>query len=74
MMSNVKGAVVIAIIAAAAAAMLMMILTQGSVLAALGWAAFFALLQLPVIAAARNGHVDACSARLLRLFRGSMRQ
>jgi hypothetical protein len=73
MMSNVKGAIVVAIIATAAAAMLMMVLTQGSVLSTLGWAAFFAFLQLPIIAAARDGHVDGCTARLLRLFRGSMR-
>jgi hypothetical protein len=39
----------------------------------LGWAVFFESLQLPVIAAARRGRLDPCTAWLRRVLTGSSR-
>ena len=68
MSSRVKWTVLLGLLASLLAATLMALLTHGSSLSVVAWAIFFELLQLPVIAAARRGRPDPCTAWLRRVF------
>jgi hypothetical protein len=68
MSSEVKWTLLVGLMASFLAATLMALLTQVSgTLSLLGWAIFFESLQLPVIAAARRGRLDPCTAWLRRV-------
>lgn len=67
MSSRVKWTVLLGLVASLLAATLMALMTHGSVLSVVGWVIFFESLQLPMIAAARRGRPDACTAWLRRL-------
>jgi hypothetical protein len=64
----VKWTVFVGLLASFLAASLMALLTHGSsALSLLGWAIFLESLQLPLIAAARRGRLDPCTAWLRRV-------
>ena len=67
MSSRVKWTVFLGLLGSLLAATLMALVTNGSALSVLGWAIFFELLQLPMIAAARHGRPDPCAAWLRRV-------
>lgn len=67
MSSRVKWTVLLGILASLLAASLMALLTHGSALSVAGWAIFFEALQLPMIADARRGRLDPCTAWLRRV-------
>jgi hypothetical protein len=70
MSSGVKWTVLVGLLASFLAATLMALLTQvSSTLSLLGWVIFFESLQLPMIAAARRGRLDPCTAWLRRVLR-----
>jgi hypothetical protein len=68
MTSEVKWTVCVGLLASLLAAALVALVTHlSSALSLLGWVTFLELLQLPVIAAARRGRLDPCTAWLRRL-------
>jgi len=67
MSSRVKWTVLLGFLASLLAATLMALMTHGSALSVVGWAIFFESLQLPMIAAARRGRPDPCTAWLRRV-------
>ena len=69
MSSEVKWTVFVGLLVSFLAAALMAFMTRGSTLSLLGWAIFFESLQLPMIAAARRGRLDPCTAWLRHLLR-----
>jgi hypothetical protein len=72
MSSEVKWTVFAGLLASLLAAALMALLTPvSSALSLLGWMIFFESLQLPMIAAARRGRLDPCTAWLRRLLHGN---
>jgi hypothetical protein len=70
MSSEVKWTVFAGLVASFLAVILTAVLTrESSALSLLGWAIFFESLQLPIIAAARRGRLDPCTAWLRRVLR-----
>jgi hypothetical protein len=70
MSSEVKWTVFVGLLASILAAALMALVTHViSALSLLGWLIFLELLQLPMIAAARRGCLDPCTAWLRRVLR-----
>jgi hypothetical protein len=70
MSSEVKWTVFVGLLASLLAAALMALVTHlSSALSLLGWVIFLDLLQLPMIAAARRGRLDPCTAWLRRVVR-----
>ncbi|MGZ5492349.1 MAG: hypothetical protein ACXW3E_02055 [Thermoanaerobaculia bacterium] len=67
MSSETKWTVFVGFLASFLAATIMALLTHGSALSWLGWAIFFESLQLPMVVAALRGHVDPCTAWLMRV-------
>jgi hypothetical protein len=67
MSSGTKWTVVVGFLASVLAATTIALLTHGSALSWLGWAIFFESLQLPMVVAARRGHVDPCIPWLMRV-------
>ena len=72
MSSEVKWTVLAGSLASLLATALVALMTNVSALSLLGWAIFFALLQLPMISAARHG-LDPCTAWLRRVLGGRLR-
>lgn len=70
MSSRLQWTVVLGLLASLVAALLMALMTHGSALSMLGWLIFFESLQLPIIAAARHGRPDPCTAWLRRVLAG----
>ena len=70
MNSRVKWTVLLGLLASLLAATLMALLTNGGALSVAGWAILFESLQLPMIAAARRGRPDPCTAWLRRVLVG----
>jgi hypothetical protein len=67
MSSEVKWTIFVGSLASLLAAALMALVTHvSSALSLLGWVIFLELLQLPMIAAARRGRLDPCTAWLRR--------
>jgi len=67
MSSELKWTVLVGLLASFLAAVLMALATPVSALGLLGWVIFFESLQLPMIAAARQGRLDPCTAWLRRV-------
>ena len=67
MSSRVMWTVSLGLLASLLAAALMTLMTHGSAMSVVGWAIFFESLQLPIIAAARQGRPDPCTAWLRRV-------
>jgi len=67
MSSRTKWTVFVGLLASSLAATIITLVTRGSALSGIGWAVFFESLQVPVIVAVRRGHVDPCTAWLLRV-------
>ena len=68
MSSEVKWTVFVGLLASLLAAALMALVTHvTSAMSLLGWLIFLESLQLPVIAAARRGRLDPCTAWLRRV-------
>jgi hypothetical protein len=66
--SGVKLTIFVGLLASFVAAALMALVTdEMNALSLLGWAIFLESLQLPVIAAARRGRLDPCTAWLRRV-------
>ena len=68
MSSRLKWTVLLGFVASLLAATVMELLTHGSLLGVVAWTGFFEMLQLPVIAAARNGRPDPCARWVRRVF------
>lgn len=66
MSSEFKWTLLVGLLASLLASAILAALTQASVLALLGWAIFFETLQLPMLAAARQGRLDPCTAWVRR--------
>jgi hypothetical protein len=74
MSSDVKWTVFVGLLASFLAATLMALIThETSPLSVLGWVIFLESLQLPMIAAARRGRLDPCTAWLRRVLRENRR-
>jgi hypothetical protein len=72
MSSEVKWTVFVGLLVSLLAAALVALVTHlSSALSLFGWVIFLELLQLPVIAAARRGRLDPCTAWLRRVLRGN---
>ena len=67
MSSEVKWTILVGLLISLLAATVTVLVTHGSVLSLLGWVTFFESLQLPMVAAARRGHLDPCTAWLRRV-------
>ena len=67
MNSRVMWTVALGLPATLLATAVMAIVTHESIKGVLGWAIFFALLQIPIIDAARQGRPDPCSTWLRRV-------
>ena len=68
--SGVKWTVLAGLVASFLATALVAVTTRVGLSSLLGWAAFFELLQLPMISAARHGRLDPCTAWLRRVLGG----
>ena len=66
MSSDVKWTVAVGLVATGLATALVGLMIPISFLDLLGWAIFLELLQLPLISAARHGHIDPCTAWIRR--------
>ena len=70
MSSEVRWTLAVGLIASFLATVVAAITTRMSLLSLFGWLVFIELLQLPIIAAARRGHIDPCTAWLRRVLGG----
>ena len=70
MSSEVKWTLGVGLAASVLAAVLVGLTTRMSLLSLLGWFVFIELLQLPIIASARRGQIDPCTAWLRRILGG----
>lgn len=67
---TVIGTILLGLAASLLAAALLALLTPVGALGLVGWTIFFESLQLPIISAARNGRLDACTERFRRVLAG----
>ena len=71
MRSEVKWTVLVGLVATLLATSLVALLTPPNILSLLGWATLLELMQLPMIAEARRGRLDPCTAWLRRVVGGN---
>ncbi|MDQ6892649.1 MAG: hypothetical protein M3167_08215 [Acidobacteriota bacterium] len=70
MSSELKWTLGVGLTASFRAAVLAGLITRMNILSLFGWFVFIELLQLPMIASARRGHIDPCTAWLRRVLGG----
>ena len=71
--SDVRWAVGVGSLATLLGTTLVAVMVRGSAVSLMGWAVILGLLQLPMISAARRGHLDPCTAWLRRALGGGPR-